>query len=327
MCRYITSPLFTFQIGPDKKEITVHSAPLARLSPTLDTLMNGRMNEAKSRHAHWSDVDEDTFIRLCEFAYNRDYTPPSCVEFTQDPPILQDTDMTIRKKSASITRRKKWMMNYDDVPPAPDWDEPEPVPEPEPEPEPVAEGEVPVEDCQLPYTEKSIWTRHLHDAFKESILHPFPADESPTDTFRPRGNVSPKEDFTPVLLGHARLYVLADKYGIKLLQSLALNKLYHTLKSFKLYERSVGGIIEFVRFTYANTLGDVYGIDDLRDLTRRYMVSVIGQLGGNKEFKELLGDGGDFVVDFWDVVWRDNGYSAHRKVNGGRTLNGYTLLK
>ncbi|KAI3052393.1 hypothetical protein CBS147353_11544 [Aspergillus niger] len=78
---YISSPLVTFIVGPTRKEFTVHSDPLASLSSTLHCLLNGPMLEAKTHHVDWSEVvDEDTFIRLCEYAYVRDYTPPSCTE-------------------------------------------------------------------------------------------------------------------------------------------------------------------------------------------------------------------------------------------------------
>ncbi|PIG69121.1 hypothetical protein AARAC_011693 [Aspergillus arachidicola] len=78
---YILSDLVTFIIGPTRKKITVHSDPLASLSSALHCLLNGPMLEAKTHHVDWSEVvDEDTFIRLCEYAYVRDYTPPSCTE-------------------------------------------------------------------------------------------------------------------------------------------------------------------------------------------------------------------------------------------------------
>ena len=64
--RYIFSSSFTFQVGPERKEITVHSGPLSSLSPTLQTFLTGEMIEAKLRRVDWSDVDEDTFIQLCD---------------------------------------------------------------------------------------------------------------------------------------------------------------------------------------------------------------------------------------------------------------------
>lgn len=55
--RCISSPLFTFTVGADKKEITVHSSAFAGFSQTLNALINGEMIEARTRHVDWSDVD------------------------------------------------------------------------------------------------------------------------------------------------------------------------------------------------------------------------------------------------------------------------------
>jgi len=68
--------LFTFQVDHDKTEVTVHSLVLEKMSPGY-TLMNGQMKGATARLVDWSDVDEDTFARFCEFAYLQDYTLPS----------------------------------------------------------------------------------------------------------------------------------------------------------------------------------------------------------------------------------------------------------
>lgn len=45
-----------------------HSAPLA-------ALMNGLMPEATDGIATLEDIDEQTFVRFCEYAYMGDYTP------------------------------------------------------------------------------------------------------------------------------------------------------------------------------------------------------------------------------------------------------------
>jgi hypothetical protein len=123
-------------------------------------------------------------------------------------------------------------------------------------------------------------------------------------TFTAPENTGSWEDFTPVFLEQARLYVLADKYGIEPLCHMVLSKLHQTLKSFKLYETGVGGIIEFVRFVYLNT-PPTYGhkVDSLRTFVTRYIVSVLGQIGENECFQELLEEGGPFVSDFWHIIW------------------------
>lgn len=70
------SDQFTFRIGGHGKKFVVHSAAFARQSKALDRLMNGNMIEGSSRSAIWGEVDEEDFIRFCQFAYTGDYTTP-----------------------------------------------------------------------------------------------------------------------------------------------------------------------------------------------------------------------------------------------------------
>ncbi|PKY01753.1 hypothetical protein P168DRAFT_334650 [Aspergillus campestris IBT 28561] len=303
---YITSPLFTFQIGAEKKEFTVHSRPLAQLSPVLDKLMNGNMLEAKTRRVDWSEVDEDTFVRLCEYAYLHDYTPPSPLEVS---PFV------------------------DEQPPAPEH-EPDPQPEPVPEPEPVpdispwgfpsirsAKAEKrqsrkqktsriqprkpasPVVEEPLPYKEKSIWTRHLKDSFSPLTLDVSNNCTPQESRFSPQANTQ-DQDFTPVFLGHARLYLLAHKYMIDPLRQLARSKMAQTLSNFTLYRQSLPAVLELVRFVYAETGPFPFATGPLRALITSYMVSALGQVGDDAKFEALLEEGGDFVADFWRAVWK-----------------------
>jgi hypothetical protein len=64
--------------------------------------MNGNMIEAKTRHVDWLEVDVNTFARLCEFAYLRDYNPPS-PHVTDDQFLDSKTKL---KKERKIARRK-----------------------------------------------------------------------------------------------------------------------------------------------------------------------------------------------------------------------------
>ncbi|CRG88296.1 hypothetical protein PISL3812_05325 [Talaromyces islandicus] len=300
---YITSPLFTFQIGPEKREFTVHSCPVSNLSSSLDSLMNGAMIEAKTRRVDWSDVDEDTFVRLCEYAYLHDYTPPSPHQMADCPVDLEGTQrvpIKKRKKSKKVSVGfGGWPVEAEPVP------EPELGPEPEPELEPEPEKPQADED-ELPYKEKSIWTRHLRDSFSRLTIDVPHNDKQVKDRFSSNPNRK-DQDFTPVFLGHARLFVLADKYGIESLCQLVLSKVSQTLKVFTLYHQSVAGVIEFARFVYSETLRHAHGIGALRNLATSYIVSALGQLGDNQDFEKLLEEGGDFVADFWRAVWKADG--------------------
>ncbi|KAJ5196671.1 hypothetical protein N7449_007150 [Penicillium cf. viridicatum] len=298
--RCLSSPLFTFTVGANKKEVTVHSSALAGLSPSLNALINGEMIEAKTRHVDWSEVDVDTFARLCEFAYLRNYTPPTFRLVDGRSP------MEATKLAKAKNKRKKRRSNaYYDEPIPVDAAEAEPVPmaEPEPEPEPMPEP-APDLEPEVPHTERSIWTGQLRDAFTGSLVIPSTQSDNVDYNFTPPENTGSWEDFTPVFVQQARLYVLADKYGIESLRQLVLSKLYQTLKSFKLYDTGVTGIIEFVRFVYLNTPPN-YGnqIDAMRNLVTRYVVSVLGQIGESECFQDLLEDGGPFVSDFWHTIW------------------------
>ncbi|PLN81851.1 hypothetical protein BDW42DRAFT_193425 [Aspergillus taichungensis] len=326
--RFITSPLFTFQIGPEKKEFTVHSQPLAQLSDVLDKLINGNMLEAKTRRVDWSDVDEDTFVRLCEYAYLHDYTPPSSQE-------------------VSVCAKVSWggfaEHAVGEQPPTPEAEpalESEPAFEPqsafESQPTPVEEDQwgfgfhgtyskrgkrrireerlsllklpkpaSPVVEDLLPYKEKSIWTRHLKDSFSSAALDATGdnTNQAREARFLPQANTQ-DQDFTPVFLGHARLYLLADKYMIGSLRQLALSKLAQTLFNFTLYRQSVPAVIECVRFVYAEKACFAFVTAPLRKLITSYVVSVLGQLGDDKRFEALLEEGGEFVADFWRAVWK-----------------------
>ncbi|KAF7589721.1 hypothetical protein BBP40_003919 [Aspergillus hancockii] len=138
---YITSPLFTFQIGPGKREFTVHSSPLANLAPRLERLMVGVMIEAKTRRVDWADVDEDTFVRLCEYAYLHDYSPPTPRQMTDCPVDPEGTKSGLVKKGKKPKKKSDvwggWPVEADPVP--------EPVQEPGPEPMPDEPGPGPVE--------------------------------------------------------------------------------------------------------------------------------------------------------------------------------------
>ncbi|KAG6268438.1 hypothetical protein E4U48_004689 [Claviceps purpurea] len=80
---FMSSKPFEFLVGPEKKVYTIHSGLVARLSPVLDRLVNGDMEEAKKGSVEWKHVDEQTFIRFSQYAYMKTYEYPS---FRPEPP-------------------------------------------------------------------------------------------------------------------------------------------------------------------------------------------------------------------------------------------------
>ena len=144
---------------------------------------------------------------------------------------------------------------------------------------------------------------YLREAFVRSLVVPKGKNEDPKHTFTPPKIPGHFEDFAPIFLAQARLYVLANKYGVENLSQLVLSKTYDILYWLELYETGVEGILEFVRFVYLNTPPAYSRIDPMRNLATRYVVSVLCQIGETEAFQGLLEEGGDFAVDFWHIFW------------------------
>ncbi|OAL62228.1 hypothetical protein A7C99_6805 [Trichophyton rubrum] len=121
-----------------------------------------------------------------------------------------------------------------------------------------------------------------------------------SEQFKPFSNVTADQDFTPVFLGHARLYVIADKYCIEELKELVLSKLYTTLKGFTPFPKRIGDLVMLIQFVYTedNTRGCSTPIDPLRKLVTRYMTTVLKDVAMDSAFLGLLLEGGEFVSDF-----------------------------
>jgi hypothetical protein len=152
-------------VGAEKKEIVVHSSALAELSPILNALMNGEMLEAKTSRVDWSEVvDVDTFARLCEFAYFKDYTPPSSrlVEDRSPPEAKKPS----KKKKKYKSRHSTVNLDAEAAPEA----APEPEPEPEDWPEPEPSEPPPPDDPEIMYKERSVDTEQLQDTFARNLV-------------------------------------------------------------------------------------------------------------------------------------------------------------
>jgi hypothetical protein len=122
--------------------------------------------------------------------------------------------------------------------------------------------------------------------------------------FEPRSNSSPRQNFTPIFLAHARLYTFADMRLVQPLRALALHKLHKTLMDFQLYNQRVGDVLELAKYAYDHgpDRSSEGVIDDLRKLVVGYVACELDIIGKHKEFKQLIEEGGQFVGDFWEIV-------------------------
>lgn len=260
--------------------------------------MNGPMREATERRVDWPDVDEDTFARLCEFAYLGDYTVPMPPPLPEEPSDDEDWEPsqdtgedndTVHSTEEDIINPAQELLDI-----AADCAG-------------LREGGFDLfrKDMGFPQTaplEKPSLFETLsqgHDALKYKAQ---PAVHSAVHSAVLPRALESCEDFTPVLLGQARLYALGDKYGMDSLCQLVVSKTYDMLKEFFLDEEGLSGLIEFVQFVYLNTPPTYEkNIDPMRHLAVSYIISILDDICNNEEFYELLREGGDFVVDFWRI--------------------------
>jgi hypothetical protein len=258
-------------------------------------------------------MEPDDFARFVEYAYRYDYTAPSWV-LDERTAESDDTD--------GIAHNVE-----DEPPPSP------PPPEVEPEPAidtaPVEWGgetepqpEISDDDFFNPYLglskkmrkfkagrAKSVEaTPALRQSFHDRIyLTPQEPKTTMLDRFLPTENSAPEQDFTAVFLAHARLYTFACMRLIDPLKRLALHKLHQTLLKFSNYDRRVGDVVELARYAYDHGEDRKADgtIEDLRKLVVEYIALEVSNIGGHESFATLLQEGGEFVVDYWRIIAKE----------------------
>lgn len=290
---------FRFLVGPEKASIYVHSDLVEQHSRTLGALVSGGMTEAAERCAYLEDIDETTFIQFVEYAYTGDYSVPEpgldpdhaddvhghspgspandevehadegspMTRYEEWPPKKVVSKPSKMSKSRA-RRRNQWVQSSDEEIVFP----PEPVPEPR---------------FGVDEQRESKWWQE----FKSK------AQPREIPAWQPRVNERSNEDYRPIFLCHASLYVFSDQYSIETLQELVLQKLRLTLVKFKLFPERTGDVVELLKYTYANTMDHDSGIDKLRGLVTDYVVCKIQAFVTNPNFLEYFKEEGFAAKD------------------------------
>lgn len=286
--RILKSPTFTFIVGADKTEFSVHAAIIALQSSALHALTNVPMMEATSKTVVLEDVDSGTFVSFCQFAYYGDYeTPASVVDASRGE--VRETYLDEEFKEIS----NDGFVNTRMIHSSPVfWTAPQKTPK----------------RPTKPYSWNSFNELGRRPATRAFLREQFQSKtyimKSRRECFlarcEPQRNNLKTQDFTPVLLRHAQLYSFADKWGIQDLRRLTLSKLHKTLTMFEMFPSSVADIVALIRYAFCdeNTPDKDDGMDELRDLVlcfAAYQDEVLLLSGG---FNELLEEGGSFVSNF-----------------------------
>ena len=186
----IASRTFTFSVGEDERRFTIHEEALASLSTSLSGLMKGQMSESLNAQAIWKDVNANTFQAFVQFGYIGDYSFPAMIFHELEE---QDTDSK-------------------------------------------AKDEVPVAEDEFDWGFSTSTKARKHQKAKVS-LSPFecrcykliePRSRFAT-SYDPKLGRGSHGNINEILLIHASLYVLADKWAIDGMKQLSLFKLHRSL--------------------------------------------------------------------------------------------------
>jgi hypothetical protein len=123
--------------------------------------------------------------------------------------------------------------------------------------------------------------------------------------FSPQHQWDWHDDYTPVLLGHARLYTFGDEYLIPSLKNLALKKLHTTLAGYNSSYESREAVVELARYAYDtnNTPDRVEGkMNPLRELVVEFIVLKISDFKFFAYHRELLEEEGEYSTDVMDTI-------------------------
>ncbi|THV47371.1 hypothetical protein BGAL_0314g00020 [Botrytis galanthina] len=288
----LNSRLFKFTVGEKvdghATEFFVHEEAIVQLSKPLEALMRGGMSESQAACTVWDDVGKETFERFVQFAYTGDYTVPTPVSKIRKWDSLDNSEGL---SLISIKDKKKKRLN-DQV-----------------KSELAlalasSKLDLKVEELLSPQRVRySELTSFKFSVDFECLTFPLIAARNNYDhTCEPSRTIRPWSSYTNVFIGHAALYILGDFRLVDTLKALALYKLHKTLCIFELNHGTLQDVIDLVRYVYAEKGGEERSggeIGALRGLVCLYMAINASVLSLDDRFMELLGEGGQFVKDFF----------------------------
>ncbi|KAI9876045.1 MAG: hypothetical protein M1830_007458 [Pleopsidium flavum] len=108
-------------------------------------------------------------------------------------------------------------------------------------------------------------------------------------------------DIASTFLIHAKVYLLAERYGFSSLQDFSLQKLRAALKTSEIEpaaDQTASSVI-VIRDIYElpRQQGGMETVQKLRDIVVTHAVSQLHELQANKDFAAYVKEGGDFVTD------------------------------
>ncbi|KAM5347236.1 hypothetical protein ACJ41O_010241 [Fusarium nematophilum] len=256
--------MIKFVVGPGEKVSFIHKDLVARQSRALDVLVNGPMVEAQEGCVRWKDVDEETFNRFFRFMYTGDYAGAK--------PTLRDGLRAEEEDGEEDEEEEE------------EEEEEEDEEEDEEEEEPPIPGERPTTGSE--YTPWMYFSsgpdRRTHSAMSTTFAGLFNGEE---------------HECGKAFVSHAKVYLFAECYGIEELKRLSAMKLWQLLGDYRVDEAGVADVVYLVDFVYGNTAGELLpGCEQLGRVVSVFAACCVEKLWEGEEFRELVKEGGEFVV-------------------------------
>lgn len=126
-----------------------------------------------------------------------------------------------------------------------------------------------------------------------------------------RDNWDTNESFAPVFLSHAKLYVMADCYGIKPLMGLTLHKLHQVLCGFTVHPERLIDIIELVEYSFD------HGPQGLQDFAASFACGHLMSLWTTRAFQDLVKKHPEISTSLMDTLL-NNVYTPRDRARIGR---------
>lgn len=228
----------------------------------MHALLNNGMQETQTGRVEWPEVDEETVQRLLEWAYSSNYAV-----------------YTGTKENLATNRVVGGQSSHTENGSSTNHETPQEV-------ELLINIGWPYESrCR-----KCSDPKHaLIEKFRKFSL-PIPSHLKP---FVPRQNDNAHEDFTPVLMSHAKLYVLADMYLIGPLKNVACTRLRDQLKEFNLFNIRRQDVNNVASYVCLNTMPG----DPMRNMIAHYFACTMEEMIDLEETKELMLQDTDFAFE------------------------------
>lgn len=302
--------MFEILVGPSEEPLYAHANALSK-SIVLEKEVEGLWKEKSERKIYWPDWSVNAADKFLEWLYTADYTCPYPIEPKQDREVPGDGSAVVHSPSVDAPfdssdgnmdrgyRSDGNDMGFGDTSVS-RWETELTVPE-----------SVAIE-VEPDVTERSTTLLALQDL---NWVGYRPLDKRSQaeeyEKWTGRMQSAPAElDYEPTFMTHAEVYVMACRYLVDDLKSMAWQRLRSVLISIGRPQTGspvVGNLVTLIHYVYRETGQLDVNLDEepLRRLVVTYMASYFRQLKGSA-VDDLVTSKADsdreFVVDFMDTI-------------------------